>query len=201
MNPEVEQAKNTRKIRAMSLSLREQLLKAGLVSEQQVQKAERDQRQQQHRGTQNVPKEKRRNPAPTPQQLAAQKAAAEKAAKDAELNRKKQEKAERRARFAEIRQLVEQHNVPRVETDDFYNFQDGTNIRRVPVNPELRARLVAGELAIVRCEGRYAFVPAAIGQRVRERVDRALIHWNDPNKKPDENDPYKDYAVPDDLVW
>ena len=185
----------------MSLSLREQLLKAGLVSEQQVQKAERDQRQQQHRGMQNVPKQKRRNPDPTPQQLAAQKAAAEKAAKDAELNRKKLEKIERRARFAEIRQLVLQHNVPRVETDDFYNFQDGTKIRRVPVNPELRSRLIAGELAIVRCEGRYAFVPSAIGQRVGERVERALIHWNNPDARPDVDDPYKDYVIPDDLVW
>lgn len=185
----------------MSLSLREQLLKAGLVSEQQVQKVERDQRQQQHRGAHSQPKEKRRNPGPTPQQLAVQKAAAEKAARDAELNRKKQEKAERRARFAEIRQLVEQHQVPRVESDDFYNFQDGTNIRRVPVNAELRSRLIAGELAIARCEGRYAFVPAAVGQRIRERVERALIHWNDPAKKPDADDPYKDYAVPDDLVW
>jgi uncharacterized protein YaiL (DUF2058 family) len=196
----VEQAKNTRKMHGMSLSLREQLLKAGLVSEQQVERAEREQRQQ-HRGAPKPSKKERRNPAPTPQQLAAQKAAAEKTAKDAELNRKKQEKAERRARFAQIRQLVQEHHVARVETDDFYNFQDGTNIRRVPVTPELRARLIAGELAIVRCEGRYAFVPAAVGQRVRERVERALIHWNDPAAKPAADDPYKDYAVPDDLVW
>ena len=35
----------------------------------------------------------------------------------------------------------------------------------------------------------------------RERVERALIHWNDPARKPDADDPYKDYAVPDDLVW
>jgi uncharacterized protein YaiL (DUF2058 family) len=182
----------------MSLSLREQLLKAGLVSEQQVQRAERDQRQK-DRGV--PPREKRRNTGPTPQQIAAQKAAAEKAAKDAELNRRKQEKAERRARFAEIRQLVEQHHVPRVETDDYYNFQDGANIKRISVTPELRERLIRGELAIVRCEGRYAFVPAEIGQRVRGRVERALIHWNDPAARPAADDPYKDFAVPDDLMW
>ena len=181
----------------MSLSLREQLLKAGLVSEQQVQRAEREQRQQDFR----APRGRNKPTGPTPQQLAAQKAAAEKAAKDAELNRRKQEKAERRARFAEIKQLVQQHQVARVETDDFYNFQDGTNIRRVPVTPELRERLIRGELAIVRCEGRYAFVPAAIGAQVRTRVERALIHWNDPAAKPAEDDPYKEFAVPDDLMW
>jgi len=182
----------------MSLSLREQLLKAGLVTEQQVQRAERDQRQGQ-RGV--APREKRRNTGPTPQQIAAQKAAAEKAAKDADLNRRKQEKAERRARFAEIRQLVEQHQVPRVETDDYYNFQDGSKIRRVSITAPLRERLIRGELAIVRCEGRYAFVPAEVGQRVRARVERALIHWNDPVARPAADDPYKDFAVPDDLMW
>jgi uncharacterized protein YaiL (DUF2058 family) len=181
----------------MSLSLRDQLLKAGLVTEQQVSQAERDQKRQQYA----APRSRKQPRQPSPQEIAAQKALAEKTARDAELNRRKQEKVERRARFAAIRQLVGQHQVPRVESDDFYNFQDGANIRRVPVTPDLRARLIRGELAIVRNEGRYAFVPAAIGLQVKERVERALIHLNTPPAKPDENDPYKDYAVPDDLMW
>lgn len=182
----------------MSLSLREQLLKAGLVSEQQAAKAERDQRQKEH-GTKRLPKRERGGP--SLQEAEALRAAADKAAKDAELNRRKQEKAERKARFAEIRQLVEKHQVARVETDDYYNFQDGASIKRVSVTPELRERLVRGGLAIVRCEGRYAFVPAEVGQRIRGRVERALIHWNDPSVKPAEDDPYKDFVVPDDLMW
>lgn len=185
-------------MRDMSLSLRDQLLKAGLVSEQQVQRAEREQRQQQYkapRGKQKPP------PGPTPAQLAAQKAAAEKLARDAEANRRKQEKLERRAKYAEIRQLVAAHQVPRVETDDFYNFQDGPQIRRIEVNPDLRARLVAGALAIVRCEGRFAFVPAEIGEQIGARVEKALLHLNRPQAKPADDDPYKDYAVPDDLMW
>ena len=180
----------------MSLSLREQLLQAGLVSEQQVQRAERQQKQQQY----TAPRGKKPR-GPTPQELAAQRAAAEKLAKDAEANRRKEEKLQRRAKFAEIKQLVAAHQVARVETDDFYNFQDGTNIKRVPVNPDLRYKLVHGVLAIVRCEGRYAFVPAEIGEQVRARVERALIHLNKPGAAPSDDDPYKDYVVPDDLVW
>jgi uncharacterized protein len=182
---------------AMSLSLREQLLKAGLVSEQQVQRAESQQRKQQYA----APRDKKRPQGPTPQQLAAQKAAAEKAAKDAELNRRKQEKLDRRAKYAEIKQLVEAHQLPRVETEDFYNFQDGPQIRRVPVNPDLRARLVSGTLAIVRCEGRFAFVPSNVGEQIGARVPKALLHLNKPDAKPADDDPYKDYVVPDDLVW
>jgi len=180
----------------MSLSLREQLLKAGLVSEQQVQRADAQQRQKQYA----APRGKKPT-GPTPQQIAAQKAAAGKAAKDAELNRRKQEKLERRARYAEIRQLVATHQVPRVETEDFYNFQHGAEILRVAVTPELRARLVKGDLAIVRSEGRFAFVPAAVGEQVAARVDKALLHLNKPQAAPAADDPYKDYVVPDDLVW
>ncbi|MET0280104.1 MAG: DUF2058 domain-containing protein [Steroidobacteraceae bacterium] len=180
----------------MSLSLREQLLKAGLVSKQEVQRAEAKQRQQQF----SAPRSKKPQ-GPTPQQIAAQKAAAEKLARDTELNRRKQEKLERRAKYGEIKQLVEAHQLPRVESEDFYNFQDGTQIRRVPVNPELRARLVAGTVAIVRCEGRFAFVPANIGAEIGTRVAKALLHLNKPDAKPADDDPYKDYVVPDDLVW
>ncbi|MEP7311201.1 MAG: DUF2058 domain-containing protein [Pseudomonadota bacterium] len=181
----------------MSLSLREQLLQAGLVTEKQVQQVERQKNQKQYQ----APRDKKRPPQPTPQQLAAQKVAAEKAARDAELNRRKQEKADRKARFAQIRQLVEQHQVPRVESEDFYNFVDGVKIRRVPVDAGLRERLVRGELAIVRNEGRYAFVPAAIAADIRSRVDRAVIHHNVPATTVNHDDPYKDFVVPDDLVW
>lgn len=181
----------------MSLSLRDQLLKAGLVTEQQVQKAERDQKRQQFQ----APRSRKTPAQPSAAEIAARKAAAEKSARDAELNRRKQEKAERKAKFAQIRQLVEQHQVPRVETDDFYNFQDGVKIARISVTPDLRRRLVAGELAIVRNVGRYAFVPAATADDIRARVERAVIHHNRPGTEPDADDPYKDYVVPDDLVW
>lgn len=181
----------------MSLSLREQLLKAGLVTEKQAKQAERQQKRDQYQ----APRGKKQLRGPTPQQLAAQKAQAEKAARDTELNRKKQEKADRKARFAQVKQLVEQHQVARVETDDFYNFVDGTRIRRIAVTPALREKLVRGELAIVRNEGRYAFVPASTAAEIRERVERAVIHHNIPKPVDDQDDPYKDFAVPDDLVW
>ncbi len=181
----------------MSLSLREQLLKAGLVTEQQAQRVERDQKREKY----VAPRGRKAQATPSPQELAARKAAAEKAARDAELNRRKQEKIERRAKFAEIRQLVEQHQVPRVETDDHYNFQDGTRIRRVAVTPPLRERLIRGDLAIVRNDGRYAFVPAAVGEQIKARVERALIHLNRPGAAPDPDDPYQHHVIPDDLIW
>ena len=72
----------------MSLSLREQLLKAGLVTEKQAKKAERQTSQQQHQ------RKKGSLPDPTPEQQAAvRKAQAAKFARDQALNRERQEKA------------------------------------------------------------------------------------------------------------
>jgi uncharacterized protein YaiL (DUF2058 family) len=53
----------------------------------------------------------------------------------------------------------------------------------------------------VRCEGRFAFVPAAVGEQIGARVGKALLHLNRPETAPAADDPYKDYVVPDDLIW
>ena len=90
-----------------------------------------------------------------------------------------------------------------MEGEDYYNFVDGKKIRRIPVNPALRARFGKGEIAIVRADGRYHIVPAAIAERIRERDPHSVVARPDASEaKPvDENDPYKDFVVPDDLMW
>ena len=188
----------------MSTSLRDQLLQAGLVTAKQVQDAEKRQQQRQTHERRHVPKQQRG--APTEAEKEAQRRAAEKAAKDAELNRRQQEKAERKARFAEIRQLVEQNRLPRPECEQSYSFVHEGKIRRIPADAGLRARLTAGEVVIVRCAGRYELVPPAIAERIRER-DANLVITGGPAPEaaaaaaPATDDPYKDFVVPDDLMW
>jgi uncharacterized protein YaiL (DUF2058 family) len=185
----------------MNLSLREQLLKAGLVTEKQAKQAERTTGDQRHRQA----KGGKRSPPPPPEPTkAAQQAQAAKLLRDQELNRKQQEKAARKARAAELRQLVQQLRVPRPESDDYFNFVDQGKIHRLQVTPELRAHLVAGTVAIVRYDGRYDVVPVDVLERIRERHADAIV--SDPAAAtaappPAEDDPYKDFVVPDDLTW
>jgi uncharacterized protein YaiL (DUF2058 family) len=186
----------------MNLSLREQLLKAGLVTEKQAKQAERTTGDQRHRQAKGG---KRSPPPPPPEPTkAAQQAQAAKLLRDQELNRKQQEKAARKARAAELRQLVEQLRLPRPESDDYFNFVDGGKVHRIQVTPELRARLVAGTVAIVRYDGRYDVVPVELLDRIRERHADAIV--TDPAAiavaaAPAGDDPYKDFVVPDDLTW
>lgn len=181
----------------MGLSLREQLLNAGLIDEKKLKEA----RQSQHH--QRREHAKRPANAPDPRAEAARKAAAEKAARDAELNRQKEEQAAKKARKAEVKQLVAQHKLPKIESEELYNFIDGKRIRRLPVDKAMREKLIAGSVAIVRNEGRYEFVPAEIAKRIAERDPHAVVPHvtSEPAAEPAADDPYKDYVVPDDLMW
>ncbi len=40
-----------------------------------------------------------------------------------------------------------------------------------------------------------------VGVQIGARVEKTLLHLNRPGAAPAADDPYKDYVVPDDLVW
>jgi uncharacterized protein YaiL (DUF2058 family) len=133
----------------------------------------------------------------------AQQAQAAKLLRDAELNRKQREKAERKALAAELKQLVEQLGIPRPESDDWFNFVDDGKIHRVAVTADLRARLVSGSIAIVRSQGHYHLLPRDSLERIRERHAEAIVTLPaaPSSSTSAQDDPYKDFVVPDDLTW
>jgi uncharacterized protein YaiL (DUF2058 family) len=147
------------------------------------------------------------------EKVAANKALAAKNARDQELNRRQQEKAAAKARRSEVKQLIEQYRVPPVQSDVYFNFADGNRLSRVAVTAEMRDQLVKGTLVVVRYEGHYAVVPASVAPRIRERDEHAVVGaeaaapaapataTSEGGGGADKEDPYKDFVVPDDLVW
>jgi uncharacterized protein len=180
----------------MSDSLREQLLKAGLVTENKARSArqEDEQRRRQLKSGGKL----RANDAPP---SAAQRAQAQKVARDLELNRRRQEKDQRRALRAQVERLVEQARLPRLESEDHYSFIDGGKVCRVAVDTRRRKEICEGKLAIVRYRGFHEVVPAEAALQIRERDASALIVRDEDKKTAPEDDPYKDFVVPDDLTW
>ena len=173
-------------------TLRDQLLQAGLVNEKQTKEAERQQRQQQ-RERQQLPKEKRATASEA--ELAAQRAQLAKTARDQELSRQQKEKADKKARHAQVEQLIQQSCLPRQQTDERYNFVDGNKIRSIPADRLVRERISRGEIAIVRRSGGYELVPAEAAARIRERDESAVIGCGAAH------DAGTADGVPDDLVW
>jgi uncharacterized protein len=182
----------------MSLSLREQLLAAGLGSKKQAKQAEAQERQQHHKDRHKAP-----DAAQAERQRAAQQAQAAKAARDQELNRQRQIQAEKRERAAQIKQLIEQNRLPKLTTDEYFNFIHRQKVHRIAVDADLRERIVSGQVVLVRCEGKYDMVMPDIAAKIRERDERAIVVLPAEGsvQAGDENDPYKDFVVPDDLKW
>jgi len=180
----------------MSNPFQEQLLKAGLVTKKQVQKAQQDKsrnRKQQHAKKEIVVDENK---------LKAQKAAEEKAARDRELNRKKEEQARQKANSIEINQLITDNCLPRDESCDIiYNFEHDKKIKRIYVNAEMKQQIIKGKLGIARIEGRYELVPQNVAEKIQQRNAKRVVIFEEPEQSTNENDPYADYQIPDDLTW
>lgn len=179
----------------MSSTLREQLLKAGLVTEKQVRAVEHP-----HQKPKPQPK---KQPRPVPEQRrAAEQAQAAKAARDAQLNKQRQEAVQAKARALEIKALIEQNKLPKkLESEDRFNFVAGRKLRFILVDAAMREGLNNGTLFIIRYDGKSEVVPASIAEKIRERDERAVVKLNTSETPVDENDPYKDFVVPDDLKW
>ena len=189
-------SKNLNPEKRMANSLQEQLLKAGAASKQQGQKASTERRKQ------NKQKKKKGSaPQLSESNMRNQQLQAEKAARDRELNRQRQEAADKKAIAAQIQQLIELNRLPREDSETAYNFIDGTLVRKIFVSPEMLAQLSRGVLAIARLGESYEVVPLVIADKIKERDPSVIITTEQADNTEDADDPYADYQVPDDLLW
>lgn len=186
---------NDRLGNVMANAFGDQFLKAGLVSKTQLSQAEKSKTKQQKR------KDKQKIETLDEAALVARQAAADKAARDLELNRLQKEERDRKAIQAQVRQLIELNRLPRDQGDIGYNFQDGVAIRKIFVTQEIHDKLGRGILAIARIDDRYEVIPSVVADKIRLRDSEAVIAIAASRAEDAQDDPYADYKVPDDLMW
>jgi uncharacterized protein YaiL (DUF2058 family) len=192
----------------MAESLRDQLLKSGIVKQVQQDRVREDTRAAPKGGKpapRNVKasaqsKNASRLPRRDQSEIDLARAYALRAQTEAnERKRIEQEAAEqarlRRERKLKIQQLLEGNVLNKAEADQPRNFQYGDKIRRVYVNAEQLHALNAGELGVVQQAGRYLLVSRAIAEQVREIDPHQLALMVDAAGGVDED------GVPDDLMW
>ncbi len=184
----------------MATSAQEQLLKAGLVDEKKLKQASKEKRKQ---SRQQQKAKGKKAAAKSRQPSAASLARAAQVERDRRISLDQQRERERKARQAQIRQMVEQHQVERIEGDLGYQFTDGRKIKKLMLNAEQHAQVVNGQLAIVRAPLGFALVKPETARKIAERDASWLLVLNEPDKdeKPAEDDPYAEFQVPDDLMW
>lgn len=179
----------------MANSLRDQLLKAGLTDQRKVSEVVKEKHRQQ--------KLQRKHGVEVEDETRAsvQKAQQEKAERDRQLNFQRDEEARQKAIVAQIRQLIETSQIARNGADIAYHFTDGGRIKKILVTPALQDLLSNGRAAIVRLDQKYCVVPRHVADKIHQRDASYVIVSNVRQDVPEEDDPYADYKIPDDLMW
>ncbi len=186
----------------MTHSLQEQLLKTGLISEKKAKKVDQQIKLKRHQ--QQKKKKKKRGKViekDSPAYLAI-KTREEEIARAKELNRQKEAERQEKALYAQVRDLIQHHQVNDPKADISYHFIEDQQVKQISVTPTQQKQLANGHLAITVLDTFYSLVPAPIARKLQERVPEVVVHFEKSEEKEvDLEDPYVDYLVPDDLMW
>ena len=176
------------------LTLQEQMLKAGLVSSKKMAKVQRTAKKSrvQAREAREAVEENKKAQLERDKLLSEQQ-------KQATLSKEYK---------AQVKQLIEMNRITIAKGDISFNFTDNNLIKKVTVDKFTQAQLISGRLAIARlvvdnsAESVYAIIPAIVADKIAQR-DASSIVLNSAlsQEEQDEEDPYADFKVPDDLMW
>lgn len=176
------------------LTLQEQMLKAGLVTSKKVAKVQRTAKKSrvQAREARAAVEENKKAQLERDKQLSEQQ-------KQAVLSKEHK---------AQVKQLIEMNRIVISKGHIGFNFTDNNLIKKVEVDKLTQAQLISGRLAIARLatdhsnENEYVIIPASVADKIAQR-DASSIVLNSAlsQEAQNEDDPYADFKVPDDLMW
>ncbi len=176
------------------LTLQEQMLKAGLVSSKKMAKVQRTAKKSrvQAREAREAVEENKKAQIERDKQLSEQQ-------KQAVLAKEFK---------AQVKQLIEMNRITVSKGSITFNFTDGNLIKKIEVDKQTQAQLINGRLAIARlvinakgdCD--YAIIPAVVADKIAQRdADSIVLNSALSQEEQDEDDPYADFKIPDDLMW
>ena len=182
----------------MPNSLQDQLKKSGLVDDKKAKQLKRAKNKQEKLTR------KTRNPSVDEAKLAMEKAKAEQVERDRQLNLEKNKQAEQNAIAAQIKQLIEMNAIGK-EGDQKFNFTDANAIKHMYVSQAQVDQLSRGTLAIVvQKNGKdrnYVLVPMGVALKIEQRDQEVVLFKAQENTTINEDDPYAEFQIPDDLTW
>ena len=178
-------------------SLRDQLLKSGVASKKQHQQARTQKKKQKQQGVDPQAEQRRRLEQERQQQVE----------RDKELNRQREAERVEKEKQAQVRQIIETNTIKRAKGDTSYSFVDNKKIKKWYLADRQAEELSSGRLALARlADDEYALISGKVAETLAERLaDEAdkylLVNNKGKQEEVDEDDPYADYQIPDDLMW
>lgn len=182
----------------MPLSLQDQLKKSGLIDDKKAKQLERAKKKQEKLAR------KTKNPAVDQHKLELDQAKSEKIAKDRQLNLEKNKQAEKHALVAQIKQLIEM-NIVAKDGEQKFSFTEANVIKHIYVSQTQIDQLSRGTLAIVTQKkgqkNNHVLVPMGVAKKIEQRDAEVVVFTAQKNTVAEEDDPYADFQIPDDLTW
>lgn len=185
----------------MAGSLKDQLLNIGLVDQKKAKQADAEKRKQKKKaknarksGQSLVDEQKQK-------QIELEKQRKEKQERDRLLNLQRDEERRQREIEAQCRQMILQQNVFIPDNaEQSYNFVYANKVKTLYVTDELHAQLIRGQVAIATLDEKFYLIPDKFAEKIQQRIPDYVIRV-EAEEEPDEDDPYADYKIPDDLMW
>lgn len=181
-------------------SLQEQLMKAGLATKQDARNAKAEKRKKQKQ------KKKKGTVEVTELEQQVEQAKLDKLEKDKALNRELQEKAERKADIAKVKQMIKQHGLQDIEGEQVFRFTYENKVKEMAVDERTREALTKGKLGICVLDEDFYLLADETVRRI-SAIDETVVAYlyelgaDESSDELDEDDPYAAYQIPDDLMW
>jgi hypothetical protein len=181
-------------------SLQDQLLKAGLTTKQktrQANSAKRKKNKQQRSGVEHSASMQEQ----VKEDLLLSKA--DKQAKDIALNNVKKEELAHKEQQLRIKQILEHHQLTGVSGDSEYNYSFNNKVKKLAIDSQTHKALVNGRLALCGYNEQSYLVTRETAEKVAQLDGTLILVKNEKveNDTLDQDDPYADYQIPDDLMW
>lgn len=181
-------------------SLQEQLLKAGLTTKQKARQANTEKRRTKKQQKSGVQVEESLQEK-VKQDLTIAKA--EKQAKDTQLNAQKKSVLLAKEQQNRILQILQHHHVKGFEGDLEYNYTFGTKVKKLFVNNTTQKALINGRIALCGLNDITYVVTAETAEKIATIDAAVILLQNDKtlDQQIDDDDPYAEFQIPDDLMW
>lgn len=163
------------------MSLRDQLLKTGLVSEEKAKKVEGEIRKKTHKTKKNKALGAAEAAQRAQEQRKRQEREAVKREHDRQLNQEREAQKKQREAEARVRQIIDSNRIDEPGADvPFYFKADGRCIRRVQVTPQQQKLLANGRIGIVHDHNEnniigYWLVPRDTALKLAELAPERLV--------------------------
>ena len=202
-------------------SLQDQLLKSGLASPEQLRKAQAEQRREKRREPRG--KRGKRDDSQTPglrppkrsgggRQAAGERQRTDGGGKEgkgrAPSGSQPGKEPSVHALNLRIRDLLDRHAQNDRSAELAFSFMRENTVRRVYVTDAQRRKLAGGELAVVGFRRRHHIVPSGVADEIQGLRPIVFVHragaagaGASATDASTDDDPYRDFPVPDDLHW